>query len=113
MTNVIDLSRYRHSKRRVYFDKRELSLVMGVYSRQVAAGEWRDYAIDHLDGIAVFSVFRAAHEVPLCSVVKFAGKPGKPPDYALAIGARRLVRSRSLGEVLDALEQKLGLVKDG
>ncbi len=29
------------------FNRRELSMILNVYGRMVAAGKWRDYAIDH------------------------------------------------------------------
>ena len=45
---------------RVTFDRRELNRIFGLYGRKVAAGEWRDYAIDFLKDRAVFSVFRRA-----------------------------------------------------
>ena len=32
----------------VFFDRRELNQLMRLYGRMVAAGEWRDYAIDGL-----------------------------------------------------------------
>jgi uncharacterized protein DUF2794 len=32
----------------VTFDRRELDRILGLYGRMVAAGEWRDYAIDFL-----------------------------------------------------------------
>ena len=34
---------------RVTFDRRELDRIFGLYGRMVAAGEWRDYAIDFLN----------------------------------------------------------------
>ena len=49
---------------RVTFDRRELNRILNLYGRMVAAGEWRDYAIDFLKDRAVFSVFRRASEVP-------------------------------------------------
>src|SRR5258705_6549365 len=45
---------------RVTFDRRELNRIFSLYGRKVAAGEWRDYAIDFLKDRAVFSVFRRA-----------------------------------------------------
>lgn len=54
----------------VAFDRRELSEILKVYGRMVAAGEWRDYAIDHLPDRAVFSIFRRSSEVPLYRVEK-------------------------------------------
>ena len=50
---------------RVTFDRRELNRILNLYGRMVAAGEWRDYAIDFLKDRAVFSVFRRSSEVPL------------------------------------------------
>ena len=41
----------------VFFDRRELDILLSVYSFMVSEGEWRDYAIDHLRDRAVFSVF--------------------------------------------------------
>ncbi|MEQ1929159.1 MAG: DUF2794 domain-containing protein [Parvularculaceae bacterium] len=52
------------------FTREELSTILGVYGQFVAAGEWRDYAIDHLKDGAVFSVFRRASEVPIYRIEK-------------------------------------------
>lgn len=54
----------------VAFDRQELSRILSVYGQFVAAGEWRDYAIDHLRDAAVFSVFRRAAETPLYRIEK-------------------------------------------
>ena len=42
----------------VTFSRHELDRILSLYGRKVAAGEWRDYAIDFLKDRAVFSVFR-------------------------------------------------------
>ena len=55
---------------RVTFDRRELNRIFSLYGRKVAAGEWRDYAIDFLKDRAVFSVFRRASEVPIYRIEK-------------------------------------------
>ena len=51
------------------FTRRELSLILNVYGRMVAAGEWRDFAIDHRRDRAVFSIFRGSTEQDRKSVV--------------------------------------------
>ena len=48
----------------VTFSRRELKRILDLYGRKVAAGEWRDYAIDFLKDRAVFSVFRRASGSP-------------------------------------------------
>ena len=54
----------------VTFNRRELNRILDLYGRKVAAGEWRDYAIDFLKDRAVFSIFRRTSEVPLYRIEK-------------------------------------------
>lgn len=65
-----DAEIYPHSPRRVFFDRRELDRILNLYGRMVAAGEWRDYAIDGLSDRAIFSVYRRASESPLFRIEK-------------------------------------------
>ena len=54
----------------IFFTRAELNAILDLYGRKVAAGEWRDYAIDFGREKAVFSVFRHASEVPLYRIEK-------------------------------------------
>ena len=54
----------------VFFERKELDRLLRLYGQMVAAGEWRDYAIDGLKDAAVFSVFRRASEQPLYRIEK-------------------------------------------
>jgi len=49
----------------VYFTRQEMDKILGLYGFFVASGDWKDYAIDSLPDMAVFSVFRRASEAPL------------------------------------------------
>ena len=61
-----------HSPRAVivFFDRPELDRLLRLYGRMVAAGEWRDYAIDGQREAATFSVFRRSGETPLYRIEK-------------------------------------------
>jgi hypothetical protein len=50
-----------------FFTRAELNLLLSLYSRHVMSGEWRDYAIDRQDDMAVFSIFRRTFEGALPS----------------------------------------------
>ena len=54
----------------VTFSRRELNRILDLYGRKVAAGEWRDYAVDFLKDRAVFSVFRRTSEMPIYRIEK-------------------------------------------
>lgn len=89
------------------FSKGELSLILGVYSRQVQKGKWRDYAIDCLPDMAVFSVFRASHETPLYSIAKYPSRSLiKPSRYVVYAGQDTLKQSTSLGDVLSVFSEE-------
>src|SRR5690349_5790440 len=67
----------------VGFDRRELHHILTIYGRMVAAGEWRDYAIDFLDDVAVFSIFRRTSEMPLFRVEKRPKLRTRQGQYAV------------------------------
>src|SRR5215472_11205046 len=100
--------RTRH--RTVYFTRAELNQLLGLYSRHVARGEWRDYAIDHRDGMALFSVFRHTHEAPAYSIIKTAAGQARPAEFLVQSGPRKLRVARSLAEALEFFHAQLTLV---
>jgi Protein of unknown function (DUF2794) len=91
----------------VSFDRRELSAILAIYGRMVAAGEWRDYAIACLSEAAVFSIFRRTAENPLYRIEKRPKLRGKQGMFAL-IGAEGQVlkRGQELAQVLRELDRK-------
>jgi hypothetical protein len=95
----------------VTFDRTELNRLFGLYGRKVAAGEWRDYAIDFLKDRAVFSVFRRACEVPLYRIEKNPRQARRQGTYSV-ISATGLVvrRGQELDRVLRAIDKSLSVV---
>lgn len=85
--------------------------ILAVYGRKVAAGEWRDYAIDLGRDKAVFSVFRRASEVPLFRIEKSPKLARKQGAYSvLAPAGLILKRGPDLVRVLSVLESRPRLV---
>lgn len=85
----------------VHFDRRELDVILRLYGRMVAAGEWRDYAIDALERRAVFSVFRRASEAPLYMIEKRPDLADRQGAYAIATAQGVVLkRGKDLAAVL-------------
>jgi hypothetical protein len=99
-----------HTKQ-ICFNRIELNEILAVYGRQVAAGEWRDYAMDFNSETAVFSIYRRASEVPLYRVEKNPKLARKQGAYSV-IAANGLVlkRGEDLKRVLGVLEKPVKLV---
>jgi hypothetical protein len=86
---------------RVFFERRELVRLLNLYGRMVAAGEWRDYAIDGLSESAVFSVFKRASESPVYRIEKRPALARKQGAWAvLGQGGMVLRRGHDLEQVL-------------
>jgi hypothetical protein len=95
----------------VTFSRRELRRILDLYGRKVAAGEWRDYAIDFLKDRAVFSVFRRTSETPLYRIEKDPKLSRRQGAFSV-ISATGLIlrRGHELEPVLRAIDKKLSVV---
>jgi hypothetical protein len=95
----------------VAFDRRELRELFELYGRKVAAGEWRDYALDFLRDRAVFSVYRRTAEFPLYRIEKNPRLARRQGAYSvIAPNGLILKRGHDLGLVLKVLEKPVRLV---
>lgn len=98
----------RPAEEKVAFQRAELSLILALYGRMVAAGEWRDYGISCLRDVAVFSVFRRTAEHPLYRIEKRPKLRGRQGLYAvIGMEGQVLKRGHDLRTVLQVLERKL------
>ena len=68
--NSITAFPQERSSETVSFQRLELNIILSLYGRMVAAGEWRDYGISALRDVAIFSVFRRTAEHPLYRIEK-------------------------------------------
>jgi len=95
----------------VTFNRLELNRILNLYGRMVAAGEWRDYAIDFLRDRAVFSVFRRASEVPIYRIEKDPRLARKQGIYSvISTSGMVLRRGHELDRVLLVIDRKPALV---
>lgn len=105
---VLPLRSYRANPQTLYFSRGELNQLLGLYSRNVARGVWRDYAIDHRDGVALFSVFRHTQEGAVYTIAKSAA--GGAAEFTVSCGRQRLSAAETLGEALAYFRTTLSLV---
>lgn len=92
----------------VAFQRSELSVILGLYGRMVAAGLWRDYGISMLRDVAVFSIFRHTAEHPIYRIEKRPRLAGRQGQYAvIGMDGQILRRGTDLDQVLRVLEKKL------
>ena len=95
----------------VRFNRHELGAILSVYGRQVATGEWRDYAIHFSRERAVFAILRRTGEAPLYRIEKHPKLASRQGQYSVvAQGGLILKRGNDLARVLTVLERRPKLV---
>jgi Protein of unknown function (DUF2794) len=92
----------------VGFDRVELTRILDLYGRMVAAGHWKDYAVRFDRDAAVFAAFRRTAERPEIRIEKRPALRGRQGMWAL-IGEHGAVlkRGHELGPVLAPIERRL------
>ncbi|MXO96148.1 DUF2794 domain-containing protein [Erythrobacter aquimaris] len=92
----------------VGFSREELTRILDLYGRMVAAGEWRDYAMDFTRDVAVFAAFRRAAERPQARVEKRPSLRGKQGMWTLfGEHGQVLKRGHELPGVMAPIERRL------
>ena len=92
----------------VGFDRLELARILDLYGRMVAAGEWRDYAMQFAVDAAAFCAFRRAAERPQARIEKRPALRGRQGMWTLfGEAGQTLKRGHELAAILFPLERKL------
>jgi len=100
--------------RQVGFERAELARILDLYGRMVAAGHWRDYAIDLGRDAAIFAAFRRATERPEFRIEKRPALRARQGMWALIGEAGQVVkRGHDLGPVLAPVERRLMKLVEG
>ncbi len=98
----------------VGFDRFELARILDLYGRMVAAGEWRDYAMDFTKSCATFAAFRRTAEVPQMRLEKRPELRNRQGMWTLfGEQGQVLKRGHELANVLAPLERKLVKAVEG
>ena len=102
---ALDPQPSRHAP--VFFERREFTRILQLYGRMVAAGEWRDYAIDSQTEACAFSVYRRASEAPAYRIEKRPALARRQGAWAvIGEGGMVLKRAHELDQVLTVFESR-------
>ena len=90
------------------FDREELTRILDLYGRMVAAGHWRDYALRIDPELSVFAAYRRHSERPEVRIEKRPSLRLKQGAFALVSEhGQVLKRGHDLAGVLAPLERRL------
>ena len=107
-TNKVSLG----EKKTIYFSKHEFTFILNLYSKQVAQGTWRDYALDSKNDIAVFSVYRHTYDQPMYQFIKTSKKGYRNnPDFYIKDSSEVIYKSKVFEQMLFKFEKKINIKK--
>ena len=90
------------------FTRDELSRILDLYGRMVAAGKWRDYAMDFTRDAASFAAFRRAAERPQAQIEKRPALRNRQGMWTLfGEHGQVLKRGHELAGVIAPVERRL------
>ncbi len=90
------------------FSKLELNMILSIYGKKVSNGSWRDYAIDHNENTAVFSIYRSTFEKAFLQIIKSKRSLKKQKKYLLLnANNKKLKDSNELVGIINFLEFSL------
>ncbi|AZI37380.1 DUF2794 domain-containing protein [Caenibius tardaugens] len=90
------------------FERIELNRILDLYGRMVAAGQWRDYAMDFEKDAALFSAFRRSAERPEVRIEKRPALHARQGMWTLFGEAGQVLkRGHELPGVLAPIERRL------
>ncbi len=87
-----------------------MNQLLSLYSRRVASGEWRDYAIDQSGGSARFSIFRHTLDAPAYTIAKRPRGLGRDREYVVLSGRQTLMRATTMSKAISVFERRLRVV---
>ncbi|MBX7495362.1 DUF2794 domain-containing protein [Qipengyuania sp. 6B39] len=92
----------------VGFTREELTRILDLYGRMVAAGQWRDYAMDFARDAASFAAFRRTAERPQARIEKRPALRNRQGMWTLfGEHGQILKRGHELVGVLAPMERRL------
>ena len=91
-------------KREIFFNKKELKLILNLYAKMVSGGEWKDYGLSISKKEVSFNVYHRASEFPAYKITKNLNPKNENEKY-LVKNAQNITISSS--ENLQKLIKKI------
>ena len=94
----------RSIKRDIFFNKKELKLILNLYAEMVSSGEWKDYGLNILKKEVSFNVYHRASEFPVYKITKNLKPKNKSEKYLIKNAQNKIINN---SESLENLIKKI------
>ena len=93
-----------NKKRDIFFNKRELQLILNLYAEMVSGGEWKDYGLSISKREVSFNVYHRTSEFPIYIITKNLKPKNKNEKYLIKNAKNKIIKN---SENLENLIKKI------
>ena len=94
----------RNIKRDIFFNKKELKLILNLYAEMVSVGEWKDYGLTITKREVSFNVYYRVSEVPVYRITKNLKPKSKNEKYIIKDASNKVIKN---SENLESMIKKI------
>ena len=80
-------------KKDIFFNKRELQLILNLYAKMVSAGEWKDYGLSILKREVSFNVYHRSSDIPIYKITKNLSPKNKNEKYFIKNSNNQIIQN--------------------
>jgi len=85
----------------IFFNKKELKLILNLYARMVSSGEWKDYGLSISKKEVSFNVYHRASEFPAYRITKNLKPKNENEKYLIKNHQNKIInKSESLENLI-------------
>ena len=93
-----------NKKRDIFFNKKELKLILNLYAEMVSDGEWKDYGLSITKKEVSFNVYRRTSEFPIYKITKNLKPKNENEKYLIKNNMNKIIKN---SENLQTLIKKI------
>jgi len=83
----------KNKKKDIFFNKKELKLILNLYAEMVSGGEWKDYGLSISKKEVSFNVYRRASEFPAYKITKNLKPKNENEKYLIKNTQNRIINN--------------------
>ena len=94
----------KNKKKDIFFNKKELKLILNLYAKMVSDGEWKDYGLSISKKEVSFNVYHRASEFPAYKITKNLKPKNGNEKYLIKNSQNKIINN---SENLEKLIKKI------
>ena len=83
----------KNTKRDIFFNKKELKLILNLYAKMVSSGEWKDYGLSISKKEVSFNVYYRTAEFPAYKITKNFKPKNENEKYLIKDSVNRIIKN--------------------